>query len=321
MKPRIFIDGDAGTTGLQIRARLGRRNDVELLRLPEAQRKDPDQRARALNAADLAILCLPDAAAREAVRLIERADVRVIDASTAHRTDPGWVYGLPEIGAEHARRVAAATRVANPGCYPTGAVSLVRPLVEAGLVPPDFPATVNAVSGYSGGGRKLIERFESADAPDAAESWYYVYALGLEHKHVEEMRVHGLLRHRPLFVPSVGRFRQGMLVQVPLQLWALPARPALADVHAVLAGHYRGQPFVEVPELAEAASLDQLDPESLNGTNVMRLYVFGNERHGQALLAAVLDNLGKGAAGAAVQSMNLMLGLEPAAGLTERLAA
>ncbi len=321
MTVRVFIDGEAGTTGLQIRARLAPRPDLELLRVPEARRKDRDARAELLNAADLVILCLPDAAAREAVSLIENPEVRVVDASTAHRVDPGWVYGLPELDAGQAARIAGAKRVSNPGCYPTGTISLIRPLVAAGLVPADFPVTVNAVSGYSGGGRKLIEAFEDPAAPDAIASAHYAYGLGLEHKHVEEMRLHSGLDHRPLFVPSVGRFRQGMMVQVPLQLWALPGEPGVADLHEVLAAHYRDQAFVSVAALEESADTAQLDPEALNGTNDMRLYVFGNQAQGQALLAAVLDNLGKGASGAAVQNMNLMLGLEPTAGLEPRLAA
>ena len=318
MTARVFIDGEAGTTGLQIRARLADRSDLRLLSLPEARRKDREARAALLNEADVVILCLPDDAAREAVALIDNPAVRVIDASTAHRTHPDWIYGLPECPRGHEGRVAAARRVSNPGCYPTGAIALIRPLVDAGLLPDDFPITIHAVSGYSGGGRNMIESFERSDSPDPA---FRLYALGLEHKHVEEMRVHGGLRQRPLFIPSVGRFRQGMLVQVPLPLWALPRSPFLTDVHAVLAEQYDGQPFVSVTALAEAAALERLDPESLNGTNLLRLYVIGSEQHGQALLVAQLDNLGKGASGAAVQNLNLMLGRAPEAGLEHRLAA
>lgn len=315
MKPRVFIDGDVGTTGLQIRARLEARGDVELVRIPVEHRKETALRADLLNSCDVAILCLPDDAAREAAALVVNGDVRLIDASTAHRTHPDWVYGLPEL---HGQREAIRTakRVSNPGCYPTGFVSLVRPLVQAGLVPPGYPATVHAVSGYSGGGRGMIERVETPEAvADPIRDAFRSYALGLEHKHVEEMRQYALLENRPLFVPSIARFRQGMLVHVPLQLWALPASPSVADVHATLAAAYAGEPFVEVVGLDACASSDHIEPEALNDTNRMRLFVFGNEKRGQAVLAAQLDNLGKGASGAAVQNLNLMLGLPEGAGL------
>ncbi|WP_299399759.1 N-acetyl-gamma-glutamyl-phosphate reductase [Pelagibius sp.] len=321
MTARVFIDGEAGTTGLQIRARLEARDDVSLIRLAEAERKDTAARARALNDADLAILCLPDAAARQAVGLIENPEVRVIDASTAHRTDPDWTYGFPEMDKAQQAAVAASKRVSNPGCYPTGAIALIRPLVSAGLLPADFPVTVNAVSGYSGGGKGLIRRYEDAQTPDHLDKAYRAYALGLAHKHLPEMQQHGLLDHTPLFVPAVGNYYKGMLVQVPLQLWALPGRPAADDLRDLLARHYAGQDFVSVAPAAESAELDDLDPEGLNGTNAMRLYVFGNAAGDQAVLAAVLDNLGKGASGAAVQNLNLMLGLDPQAGLDTRLAA
>jgi len=321
MAPKVFIDGDVGTTGLQIRARLAGRRDIELLRLDESERKDAQRRAAMLNAADVAILCLPDDAAREAVAMIEGGDTRVVDASTAHRVNPDWVFGFPEMAPGQEAQVAAAKRVSNPGCYPTGMIALVRPLVEEGLVPAGWPVTVNAVSGYTGGGKSLIARFEDAAAPDAIHTAFHVYGLGLEHKHVEEMRVHGLLDHRPLFVPSVGRFAQGMIVQVPLQLWALPGAPTPARIRELLADRFAGQPFVSVASEAETAAVTNLDAESLNGSNDLRLHVFGNEKRGQAVLAAVLDNLGKGASGAAVQNMNLMLGLDPRAGLEGRLAA
>jgi len=321
MTAQVFIDGEAGTTGLQIRARLEARADVRLIRLEEAERKDPAARARALNAADLAILCLPDDAAREAVSLIENPETRVIDASTAYRTDPDWTYGFPEMDGDQTARVAAATRVSNPGCYPTGAIALIRPLVAAGLLPQDFPVTVNAVSGYSGGGKNLIRRYEEAGAPDRLNTAYRAYALSLAHKHLPEMRVHGGLEHTPLFVPAVGNYYKGMLVQVPLQLWALPGKPSADEIRGLLADHFAGQRFVSVASAEESAAREDLDPEGLNGTNDMRLYVFGNAAGDQAVLAAVLDNLGKGASGAAVQNMNLMLGLDPQAGLAERLAA
>ncbi len=315
MTARIFIDGEAGTTGLQIQARLARRGDLSLLSISPAQRKDPHARAELLNSADLVVLCLPDAAAVAAVALITNSAVRVIDASTAHRIAPGWVYGFPEMAADQAARIAQATRVANPGCYPTGAIALVRPLITAGLLPKDFPLTVNAVSGYSGGGKSLIQRYEDSAATDPVHDPVYLYGLNLEHKHVPELQAHGLLSKRPLFMPSVGRFAQGMLVQVPLQLWALPGVPKVAEVHAVIADAYRGQAFVKVMPLATSHALERLAPEGLNGTNEMHLHCFGNEARQQVVLSALLDNLGKGASGAAVQNLNLMLGLDPAAGL------
>jgi N-acetyl-gamma-glutamyl-phosphate reductase len=321
MSAKVFIDGEAGTTGLQIRARLETRADVSLIRLADAERKDSAARARALNEADLAILCLPDDAAREAVALIENPETRVIDASTAYRTDPDWTYGFPEMDPEQAAKVKAAKRVSNPGCYPTGAIALIRPLVKAGLLPRDFPVTVNAVSGYSGGGKNLIRRYEEPEADDGLKAAYRAYALSLAHKHLPEMRVHGGLDRAPLFVPAVGSYYKGMLVQVPLQLWALPGKPTPDDLRRVLADHFAGQDFVTVAGAEEGAALEGLDPEGLNGSNDMRLYVFGNAAGDQAVLAAVLDNLGKGASGAAVQNMNLMLGLDPQAGLAQRLAA
>ncbi|NIA71887.1 N-acetyl-gamma-glutamyl-phosphate reductase [Pelagibius litoralis] len=321
MTAQVFIDGEAGTTGLQIRARLEARADVRLIRLDDADRKDPVARAGALNQADLAILCLPDAAAREAVGLIENPQTRVIDASTAYRTDPDWTYGFPEMDAEQAAKVTASKRVSNPGCYPTGALALIRPLIKAGLLPTDFPVTINGVSGYSGGGKGLIRRYEDPAAPDRLSNAYRAYALKLAHKHLPEMRLHSGLDQAPFFLPAVGNYRQGMLVQVPLQLWALPERHKPDDIRDLLAAHFAGQDFVSVASAAETAARDDLDPEGLNGTNAMRLYVFGNASGDQVLLAAVLDNLGKGASGAAVQNMNLMLGLDPQAGLAERLAA
>ena len=315
MTAKIFIDGDVGTTGLQIRARLEARADVELLRLPEVERKDPARRAELLNAVDLAILCLPDAAAREAVALIETPSVRVIDASTAHRVDPDWAYGFPELDGEQPAKIAASSRVSNPGCYALSSVALIRPLVAAGLLPPDHPVTINAISGYSGGGRQLIERFERAEAPDHIAASFRVYALGLAHKHLPEIQSHGGLAAPPIFVPSVGRSRQGMLVQLPLHLAGLEGRPSPADVHGVLAAHYAGRRFVTVAPLAETLAADHLEPEDLNGTNELRLHVFANEASGHALLAAQLDNLGKGASGQAVQNLNLMLGLDEATGL------
>jgi N-acetyl-gamma-glutamyl-phosphate reductase len=311
----IFIDGAAGTTGLEIRERLAGRGDLSLLQLADAERKDPRARAKALNEADLVILCLPDEAAREAVTLIENPAMRVIDASTAHRTAPGWVYGFPEMEPDQREKIAAAKRVSNPGCYPTGFLALVRPLTRAGIIPPDFPLTVNAVSGYSGGGRAMTEEFEKKSSPAYVETVVRTYALTLSHKHVPEMQVHAKLAHPPVFAPSVGRFYRGMIVEVPLQLWALPNKPLAAEIHAVLENAYRGQSLVEVESLERAMLLKSLDAEMLKLTNRLKLFVFGNDKTGQVRLAAVLDNLGKGASGAAVQSLNLMLGLPETAGL------
>jgi N-acetyl-gamma-glutamyl-phosphate reductase len=315
MAARIFIDGAAGTTGLEIGERLEKRGDLSLVRLSDAERKDTRARMAALNDADIVILCLPDDAAREAVGLIEDDKVRVIDASTAHRVAPGWVYGFPEFEPGQYERIAHAKRVSNPGCYPTGFIALVRPLVRAGLVPADFPLTVNAVSGYSGGGKAMIAEFEKKDSPSFVETAVRIYGLTLEHKHVPEMTKWSGLAHAPVFAPSVGRYYRGMIVEVPLPLWALPKKPRAGDLHTVLAEAYRGRPLVEVAGLADAASLKTLDAELLKNSNRMRLYVFANEATEQARLVAVLDNLGKGASGAAVQSLNLMLGLPETTGL------
>lgn len=316
MAASVFIDGAVGTTGLEIRERLAGRADLTLVQLPEAQRKDASARKAALNSADVVILCLPDEAAREAVTLIEKPSVRVIDASTAHRVAPGWVFGFPELEPDGYERLAEAARVSNPGCYSTGFLAAVRPLVRAGLLPADYPYTVNAVSGYSGGGKQMIAEFENRDAPDHTHTVVRSYALTLAHKHVPEMTVHGGLKHPPVFSPSVGRYYRGMLVDVPLQLWAMPKRPSIADLHGALAEAYRGLRLVEVASLEECAGLKALDAEMLANTNKLKLFVFGNEKTGQARLVAVLDNLGKGASGAAVQNLNIMLGLPETTGLS-----
>ena len=302
--PLIFIDGDQGTTGLQIHERLRGRQDLQLLTLPADARKDPHRRAEAINACDLAILCLPDAAAREAVASIVNPSVRVIDASSAHRTTPGWTYGFPEMAAEQAQRVATASRVTNPGCYPTGAIGLLRPLVQAGLLPTDYPVSIHAVSGYSGGGRAAVEAYEGPDAGNALP--FQVYGLGLVHKHTPEIQQHAGLTQRPMFVPAYGAYRQGIVLTVPLELRLLAPGADAATLHACLDRHYAGAEHVEVMPLAAASALSHLDPQALNGTNDMRLSVFAND-HGQVLLSAVFDNLGKGASGAAVQNLGLML--------------
>lgn len=314
MTRQVFIDGEAGTVGLQIADRLAERGDIELLRLDDADRKDASRRAELLNAADVSILCLPDDAAREAVTLVENNPrARLIDASTAHRTAQDWTYGFPEFDAGRPLQIAESTRVSNPGCYACGAVSMLHPLIERGLMSAGQPVTINAVSGYSGGGKKLIAAFEDPDSPQATDTNFYLYGLDLRHKHVPEIQTHGALTHRPLFVPSVGRFAQGMIVSLPLQLWSLPGSPSPAELHAALAEHYGDEPGaqgVRVAPLAESAALqDRLDAETLSATDGLTLHVFADESGEQAVVCAVLDNLGKGAAGQAIQNLELMLGL------------
>lgn len=313
MTAKIFIDGAAGTTGLEIHQRLSGRPDLSLIRLADSERKNAAARKDALNQADLVILCLPDEAAREAVSLIDNPAVRVIDASTAHRVAEGWVYGFAELEPGNYQRIAEAKRVSNGGCWATGFLALVRPLVRAGVLPADFPVTVHGVSGYSGGGKSMIEEFEKTDSPHYVETVQRSYALGMGHKHLPEMMRHAGLEHPPLFSPSVARFYRGMLVEVPLPLWTLPRVPKLAELREILADAYPGRPLLEVASLAEAAKLKVLDAEILAGTNKMKLFVFGG--HEQARLVAALDNLGKGAGGMAVQNLNLMLGLPETTGL------
>ncbi|MBC6980847.1 N-acetyl-gamma-glutamyl-phosphate reductase [Caulobacter sp. 17J80-11] len=315
MSHKVFIDGEAGTTGLQIRARLEGRTDLQLISLPAERRKDASARAEALNAADAVVLCLPDDAAREAVSLIANAATRVIDASTAHRTAEGWTYGFAEMAPGQRAAIAASTRISNPGCYPTGMIALVRPLVAAGLLPADWPVTVNAVSGYSGGGKAMIAEFEDASSPAYTTAAFRIYATALGHKHVGEMRQHTGLTRAPLFAPAVGRYAQGMIVEVPLQLSAMTGAPSVAQVREVLTAAYEGERFVSVATAEETAATRTLDPEGLNDTNRLKLFVFGDEAAGQARLVALLDNLGKGASGAAVQNLNLALGLDEGLGL------
>lgn len=315
MAAKVFIDGAAGTTGLEIHERLANRREIDLLKLSDADRKNSKARAAALNDADLAILCLPDDAAIEAVDLIENRSTRVIDASTAHRVAPGWVYGFAELDPGQFDRIAKARFVSNPGCYATGFLALARPLVREGVIPTDWPITVSGISGYSGGGRAMIEEFEKKDSPAYVDTVARNYALNLSHKHVPEMKKHAGLEHAPLFSPTVARFYRGMIVEVPLPLWALPGSPKAAQLRMVLADAYRGLALVDVASPDEAAELKTLDAELLKNTNKMKLYVFANEKTEDARLVAVLDNLGKGAGGAAVQNLNLMLGLPETAGL------
>ncbi len=315
MVAKVFIDGAAGTTGLEIHERLADRREIRLVKLSDADRKSSRARAAALNEADLAILCLPDEAAIEAVGLIESHSTRVIDASTAHRVAAGWVYGFAELDPGQFERIAQARLISNPGCYATGFLALVRPLVREGIVPADSPLTVGGISGYSGGGRGMIEEFEKKDSPSYVETVARNYALGLSHKHVPEMTKHAGLEHAPLFSPTVARFYRGMIVEVPLLLWALPGSPRASRLHEALADSYRDVALVEVASLAETVGMKTLDAELLKNTNRMKLFVFADEKAAQARLVAVLDNLGKGASGAAVQNLNLMLGLPETAGL------
>lgn len=309
MLPKVFIDGEAGTTGLQIAERLKGRTDLELISIDPELRKEISERARLINQADVVVLCLPDDAARMAVSLVENPNTVVIDASTAHRVASGWVYGFAEMDRGQRKAIAAAKRISNPGCYPTGFIALVRPLVQAGIIPADWPVSVNAVSGYSGGGKQMIAEFEERQTEDN----FRIYGLGQKHKHPPEMKKFAGLTQLPMFAPAVGRFAQGMLVEVPLPLWALPSGAKRKDVHDVLTRAYEGERFVRVVPLTESDAMTGLAPEGCNETNRLEIYVFGTDE--QTRLVARLDNLGKGASGAAVQNLNIALGLDETAGL------
>ncbi len=320
-KPKVFIDGEAGTTGLQIHERLSQRDDVELVSLEESKRKDSHERAKIINSVDVAILCLPDDAAREAVSFVSNSNVKILDASTAHRTAQGWVYGFPELNSKQREKIAQAQYVSVPGCYPTGFLACICPLISKQLIPAHFPITINAVSGYSGGGKNLIKKYEAFhEQQNGVTSLhpYGIYGLQFGHKHVKEMHHYSGLASPPLFVPAVGDFERGMLVQIPLPLWTLENPPSGQDIFQAIANYYQGETFVQVNSFEDSTLLRDgmfLDATMANATNEVQLFVFSNDATKEALLVARLDNLGKGASGAAVQNLNIMLGVTETIGL------
>lgn len=311
---KIFIDGQAGTTGLQIHSRLNHRTDIEIVEIDHDQRKDPGVRKDVINSSDVVILCLPDDAAREAVRLVESDRVRVLDASSAHRVTDGWVYGLPEISDDQREAIKRAQFVSNPGCYPTGAILLLRPLIDAGLLKPDYPYAISAISGYSGGGRQAIDRFENENDPDYIKSAARRYALHHEHKHIKEIKQFACLDFKPIFMPTYGRFRQGIVLQVPVHLSMHGNQVTASNLREQLAKSFHGSDFVTVASREETLKLEGVDPDVNNNTNFITLYVFEPEGTDHVVLCAVYDNLGKGASGAAVQNLEIMLDLEQSDG-------
>ncbi|BAY84918.1 N-acetyl-gamma-glutamyl-phosphate reductase [Calothrix parasitica NIES-267] len=318
-KPKVFIDGAEGTTGLQIHSRLNERNDIEIVSIPPEKRKDAQVRSHFINSADVAILCLPDEAAREAVSFVTNPDVKILDASSAHRVASGWVYGFPELEEKRREEIKNAKRVSNPGCYPTGFLACMRPLVAAGIIPKDFPATINAISGYSGGGRKLMEEYQNVSGEQVNDYAYGIYGLTFGHKHVKEMHQHSGLQSPPLFVPAVGNFEKGMLVQIPLPFHSLQNKPSGELIQKTLEEYYQNEKYVYVAPINDNSYLRKgkfLDTQAANNTNLVQIFVFANDETKEALLVARLDNLGKGASGAAVQNLNIMLGLDEDLGLS-----